>query len=299
MGATHKILSTRARWLPAEVTCVGQQELLRIHVERHARKKEILAGADQVWFVYRTRDILQEVRSCELLPGQHLKSVWSTLASDRVPSPVAIMHGIVFGDGSHPRYQTRDWNPSCRVTLCGEKQELSGWFAGHSMTPVAVGLDVTGLPHYFKQMPNITESDSYLFGWLQGYFATDGSASGCISSVSKSNLIFARDVATRIGLPTYGIRESEQHGYTGVHTLYYLPFALAHLPEDFYLRAKHKAGLVFERNRRNLPRWRVVLVERTGIIQPAYRVQVKDSNSFSIEDNILTHGGALNICGGA
>jgi hypothetical protein len=158
------------------------------------------------------------------------------------------------------------------------------------MTPVSAGLDITGLPHYFKKLPNITESDSYLYGWVQGYFAADGSANGCISSVNKVDLAFARDVATRIGLPTYAIREAQQAGYTGGHTLYSLPFAVAYLPEDFFLRAKHKAGLVFEGNRRNMPRWKVIRVEQSEKVGPVYCTVVKDGDAFALEDNILTHG---------
>lgn len=173
------------------------------------------------------------------------------------------------------------------MTLCGEKQELSKWFTGHSISMVSAGLDITGLPRFFKQPPCIRESDSYLYGWLQGYFAADGSSNGCISSVCRANLQFARDVATRIGLPTYGIREALQRGYTGTHKLYSLPFAIEYLPEDFFLRTKHKAGLTFHGSRRNMPRWKVMSVEPTSAVEAVFRVIASDGCAFTLEDNIL------------
>jgi hypothetical protein len=93
--AMPKLMSTRARWLAAQVTCIGEEKLWRIHMERHGREKEFLATADQIWFVYKSRDIVIELPTAALLPGHPLKSMWSTVASDRVPSPVGIMHGIV------------------------------------------------------------------------------------------------------------------------------------------------------------------------------------------------------------
>lgn len=290
MPVKPKVLGTRSRWLKADFRCFGQQELLNLTIERNGKRKQIRATPDHVWLVQTHRD-KPAIRICTsaLTPGMKLKSLWSTPASERVISPVGIQHGICFGDGTTVRYKNRDVNPSFWLTLCGEKQELLRFFPGfHTRKAKRIGTTVTGIPSYFRKLPNIEEDDSYLYGFLQGWFAADGSANGRITSVNKAALEVGRNLANKVGLPTYAICETTSEGYTGQHTLYSLPFIYNQLPKDFFLRPKHAEGHCFHENRRSLRGWHVVRVEQTGCVEPVYCAIVPDGHVFTLEDNIAT-----------
>ena len=89
-------------------------------------------------------------------------------------SPIGVAHGVTFGDGTPTRDQAR-------VALFGEKNiSLLRFFpearVSSLMTPAGIpGLLVVDLPLFFKRPPPLDEAPSYLYGWLAGCLAADGS----------------------------------------------------------------------------------------------------------------------------
>ena len=97
--------------------------------------------------------------------------------------------------------------------------ELLKWFPVSMVTQHGRQLLVHHLPRFFKELPPLDESVSYLYGWLAGYFAADGcvSATGTVmlNSADRPVLEYVRMVCTRLGIGTYGITEQVRAGFEG------------------------------------------------------------------------------------
>ena len=101
------------------------------------------------------------------------------------------------------------------------------------------------LPHYFKDLPPLDESTSYLYGWLAGYFAADGCVASdgtvMLNSAKRGHLEFARAVCTRLGIGTFGITRQMRKGFEGrdESPLYRMHFVNGDLTEAFFLIPEH------------------------------------------------------------
>ena len=157
------------------------------------------------------------------------------------------------------------------------------------------------MPAYFKtERPPLTESLSYLFGWLAGYFAADGDVAkdGCISlnSARREDLEYVRDLCTRIGVGTYGIREYIRTGFEGyTGPMYRLTLMGEDLPEDFFLISAHRERFVSAHKKYERRGWVVEAIEDHGEIEEVFCPVVDGTHAFVLEDNILT--GNCHGCG--
>ena len=127
--------------------------------------------------------------------------------------------------------------------------------------------------------------ESYLYGWLKGYFATAGAVHTdgrlTISSASKEHITFFKNVAAICGI---GAFEAQ------VDTLDLIASTIG---DDFFTREDH---LEMWKSVKDLPldcSWNVVGVKPKNIVSPVYCVTVPDTESFVIQGNILTHNCAF------
>jgi LAGLIDADG DNA endonuclease family protein len=301
-GTTQQVLSHRGFWTEAEIKSFGEQELLKLTVTRQGRAKEILVTAGHRWFVNKRTAIAKQGKSCstekttvELQPGDRLTSTYATGRLDKVrPSAIGVQAGLVFGDGSVQ-------NRASHVCLYGEKDAALLKYFPNSPT-VAVtsaggvsGIKVNDLPGYFKQAPPLDESLSYLYGWLAGYFAADGTVdkNGSVSLISsnKEHVELARQVCTLLGIRTYGITETEvKSSFKEGTVAYRMVINAESLREDFFLIPEHRDRFLQRaaRPEKSMAAWKVVSVEETGRTEEVFCAVVPDGHAFVLEDNILT-----------
>jgi hypothetical protein len=293
LGESVRVLGKGGNWKDATIQSFGVQQIVELKLRRYSEEKVIRTTASHRWFVRKGRKDTREAFTNELLLGDKLVSMFGKLQHNVKLSPVGIMHGITFGDGSINRSQ--DYSPAC-VTLCGEKQSLTKYFNGHEIKDVPdVGVKVVDLPKFFKKAPDLSESKSYLLGWLAGYFAADGSVtSQCrLSSAKKENLIVVRDVATILGIATNQIRTELRKGYGEEESeLFTITFVPSTLDSRFFLRDKHLRAFKEEESHRPAE-WQVVDVLFTGMQEEVFCAVVPDGNAFTLERNIHTSN-----CGG-
>ena len=81
--------------------------------------------------------------------------------------------------------------------LCPPKDlAMLKWFPNSHTSASGGNLLVHHLPAFFKDLPPVDESVSYLYGWLAGYFAADGcvAADGTVilNSADRDDLEFVR-----------------------------------------------------------------------------------------------------------
>lgn len=297
VGTTPTILAGGGKWVKAPISSFGVQELYKITLSRSGLRKEIFATADHGWFAkdkrqaYRTNGYCR-FKTTELIPGKHrLQYCFGNGIKQTTPSNFGIAHGIVYGDGN---LAAASLKASASVTLCGEKNlQLLDYFNDCNTHFSNGNTVVTGIPNYFKKFPDISENKSYLYGFLAGYFAADGTVdktgSCSIDSTDKDSILKVRELCAVLGIPTYGPTKEERiSNLTGkLSTLWSIVLHRNALTEDFFLIEEHK-NRYLSNPEVNLQYWTVVSVEKTNRKEEVYCATVPQYGNFTLADNILT-----------
>jgi ribonucleoside-triphosphate reductase (thioredoxin) len=301
IGQTVTLLTENGKWVDAPVKSFGTQPLIKLTIQRQGIQKEIFATAEHRWFIFskagQDRYKRQERYTSELRPGQRLVSIFGQGIKGMVhPSTHGAQHGIVFGDGVRPN----NGSPA-RVMLCGQKDhELLQHFSGCRTREVPDActdgaVEVLDLPRYFKTLPDLDESKSYLYGWLSGYFAADGSVdqSGqcTIQSSKREHLERVKDICALIGIGTgsIGYHRNNSQFVDGERRMYALTLLRQHLTKEFFLITKHRERWMACDPEETISRhWHVVSIEQTNRIEEVYCPVVPETHSFALADNILT-----------
>lgn len=308
-GSPH--VRTSGRWIEAEIVAFGEQALSKIILSRNGITKTIYATPGHRWLVRSGKDRSSNriVTTDELRPGHRL--AWllpQNHLARSTPSPVGIMAGVVFGDGTSTAHGST-------VNLWGEKDaQLLQHFPDTIRTtaiktPGGVdGLTVKDLPRSFKDLPDRSEGTSFLYGWLAGYFAADGSVTNSgqasLSSANRDHLQFVRDLALQLGIGTFGITSKMRSGFGAEPSeIHSLEFIGSTLHPSFFLIAEHRRRFEDRTNSFERIGWQVVSVEDTDRVEEVYCAVVPGTESFVLEDNIWTMNcpfcGSKNITGGS
>jgi ATP-dependent DNA helicase DinG len=305
VGQTVELLDGESQWTPSEVREFGVQHLMKLTLRRNGRMKEVFATADHRWFVQPNANYpaCVEATTATLHPGDKLayRTVRPLTTSKRLrPSRFGIAHGIVYGDGTS--FKTK-YAATSTVVLHGKKnRQLMRYFfnspttEGHHEGYAESHIQVWDLPRFFRDRPSLDESPSYLYGWLAGYFAADGSVGkdghAVLWSASRSDLEFARDVCIRLGITTQpittNIRKGKGREPSNLHGLTLVRHTIG---DDFFLLDAHRqrpAPSMTNKRWRVARRWEVVSVEPTDRVENVYCAIVPSTRSFVLEDGLLT-----------
>ena len=284
-----KVLNKNHGWENATVKHFGKDILYKLVLERYGVEKEIYTTGNHVWYV-KDKKSRTEIPTSELKIGMKIPFNTSKTWSNTTPSPFGVAHGFFTGDG----YKNED-RP--RANFCGDKIALLPYFTPSNISGNEKEYTTIGMPKYFNQLPNLTETPSYLYGWLSGYFAADGyidSKGRCtITSVNRDNLEFVRNVLCVLGMPVNEIRQQTRiSNLTNTEsTIYILTLSSDYLKEDFFILPEHKARFsdYLRNNDRKNRNWIVKSVENTGIVDDVYCAVAYDTHSFTLDNNVLTH----------
>jgi 8-oxo-dGTP pyrophosphatase MutT (NUDIX family) len=242
-------------------------------------------------------------------------------------SPIGIMAGFVFGDGRSNNNDERLRGNDCTVTLFGEKdKQLLKYFAGHKthtqtadgITRNVDGIQVSGLPRFFKDRPSLNESAEYLYGWLAGYFAADGKVKSqgtvYLNCADRQTLEFVQAVCNRLTIATGEITQENRKGCSGrgiVHDanirrhgvckleertpLYQIQLIGSTLTPDFFLIREHRNR--FREAGQTDTGWTVESVMDTECVEEVYCAVVPETHSFVLAGNILTGNCGTSLSG--
>ena len=278
-----KVFGKNHGWENATVKHFGKDTLRKLTLTRHEQTKEIYVTGNHRWFV-KGSERTREVCTDDLIPGMKIPfnvgNVWAKVQ----PSPFGVAHGFFTGDGDKSQM---------RANFCGDKVALLPYYMPATINGSEREYTVSGAPQYFRELPSLTESPSYLYGWLAGYFAADGCVDTngrcTLASCDHRNLEFARNVLCVLGMPVNQIRQQERvsnlTGEPGI--IYTITLSSECLREDFFIRPLHKER--WRPHIRNARCWVVASVEDTGVEDDVYCAVVPGSESFTLEGNVLTH----------
>jgi DNA primase len=291
-GHTVDVLTREGRWVPGTFASYGRQQLWEIGLSRNRVRKTIFATSGHRWFL---RGRKSAVETKDLRPGRCLERTILPARTDWELDPAGVRHGIIFGDGTMYRgvYGT--------INLHGEKDAcLAVWFPDqrHHMKERAAGqryVRIYGGQAFagMKSLPASDVGDSYLLGFLAGYFAADGHVAKdgtvILNSAREENLEAVRDIATRLGISTYGRTTQMRRGYgkedSAVHRIH---FVTSTLSPTFFLHSVARAR--FEGSSKAFDRlsWSVTHVSPSERVEEVYCAEVAGEHAFALEDNILT-----------
>lgn len=304
-GSSHLLMTRGGHWVEAEVRSFGVQPLMKVTLRRNKQVKVIHATPEHRWFGRwsDSKSKIKELLTMDLRPKMVLASQMPHRRIGRsTPSPFGIAAGIVFGDGHVTPHQAN-------VQLYGEKAELLKYFSASRVSgwkpPGQNGtvpyVEVYDLPRSWKKLPDLDEGMSFLYGWLAGYFATDGyvgrEGSLSITSSKREHLEHFRTIANIVGIGTYSITEKFVENRTlpggkiaGPATFYTMGLVASTIPEGFFFREEQlsrfaEAQKVREKSDR--VQWTVVSVEETDRVEEVYCAVVPDTESFVLEDHLL------------
>ncbi len=278
----------------SEIRNFGKQEIYNLTLQRGKSIKVIRCTAEHRWVIDKT---FKFVNTIDLCRGDVLQSCTrpfvSSSGSPIQKSPFGVAQGFVFGDGSHG-LQDGDRRPAS-VRLYGEKcNSLSPYFSKCQITNEDNPI-VYGLPRFWKNLPPLDESRSFLLGWLSGYFAADGTVSitgsqATIYSSVKENIIFVKDVCYSLGCQAGPLLEKTRIGFGVSSVLYSTSLRISDFPIDFWILTHHRERIEsrIQKERNSARNWQVVSVEATGVIDDVYCAVVPGVEMFTLADNMLT-----------
>jgi hypothetical protein len=289
VGQNIKVLNRYHGWEDGTVEYFGKAPVKKLTLERYGVYKELTVTGNHKWFIRSKASGFDVKTTDELVPGMKIPFNTSNLWCKIDPSPFGVAHGFYIGDG--------DKGIHSRANFCGEKTALIPYFTPGKVSGNEHEYTTSGIPNYFKELPDIHETKNYLYGFLAGYFAADGSVDDrgrcTISSVNIRNLEFVRNVLCILGMPVNEIRYQDRvSNLTGeLGRIYILTISDEYLSENFFIRPFHKEKyetLIKNKERKDRS-WNVVSVVDLDEIIDVYCAVVPDSESFTLDNNILTH----------
>ena len=242
------ILNKNHGWEEATVKNFGKQKLKKLTLERYGVVKEIMVTGNHVWFIRDKNNKMHEVSTDNLKEGMKIPFNTSKVWSQVQPSPFGVAHGFFIGDGAKDRLKSN---------FCGDKTALLPYFTPANIVGNEKEYSTGGIPKSFRELPSLDESDSYLYGWLSGYFAADGNVDTkgrcTIASTKIENLEHVRNILCILGMPVNEIRYQDRVSNltNEMGRVYILTLSDEYLKEDFFIRPKHKENFISTKKRKD------------------------------------------------
>lgn len=293
-------LQPAGKWEKVEVRSFGRQALMQVTLRRGKATKVVRATAGHRWVL---ADTYAFVTTRDLRRGQHLAAcravALASSGSPVKPSSFGVARGFVFGDGS----RGSDNRPAYVSLHAAKDKALLPYFGASDLKVLAYVYKgrrveyprVRDLPRFWKDLPPLKESRSFLLGWLAGYFAADGTVSpngrqATLASANVEHLRFVREVCYVLGVETSEVR-GKWHPAAGGKSwqLFTVSLRIGDLPESFWILDHHRERV--ERSnvayRQKYLDWAVECVESTNDVEEVYCAEVPGVEMFTLADNLL------------
>jgi len=293
-GKEVEIVTKNGKWITAPFKSYGKQKLMKtVFVDKGGSTSIIYSTPEHRWLVLDRNHNSTDVLTKDLQINDKVPVVRGKNSSKEI-SPQGVQHGLVFGDGSCNGYE------SFVDLIDNTYDECKNYFSLNkiSWTNPENNRHVrfSGMPNYYKELPDINENKQYLTGFLAGWIAADGSVNKSNGKIrlfncDKKTLEFARDIAAVLGYRTSEPYLERDHNPFDSECesseLWSISFYTSDNPHHLVIRKDHLSKLDdFERDYNN---WaKVVSNEITDLEEEVYCAEVPDTHSFVIEGNILT-----------
>jgi hypothetical protein len=280
---------TRNGWANAEVQHFGTQKIVKVVVTNGGRTKVIKTTEGHRWITpkhnHKSFGFLEKT-TVQLVAGDKLPISYKVSESE--PSRAGVQHGFVFGDGS--LYRTSSFGEGRfkgRAYVAVGKEDILPYF---DSTPTP-NQNINGLPAEWKILPDLSESEEYLMGFIVGLVASDGSVSKSGVSISNKdfdNLQGINKILNKLGIVSWvGNMKVRDTNYKLGATIGQVVIPRICFKSEWLVRSFHKERLG---NKFTEPKcWTVQSVEVTEDYEDVYCAVVQgDLKEFTLEGNVLT-----------
>ena len=282
-----KVLSNGA-WREAKIQYFGDQEVKLLTLRRGKTVRQFRVTGNHQWFIKNKKKGAILKSTDELCVGDIIPTEVLKCYRAYKPNPIGVAHGFFMGDGDHTEKK------NLRVHICKGKEDLLPYFTPDTIGHSGDTITICSMPKFFLEYPSLDESKAYLYGWLAGYFAADGSVdlrgSCVICSTNKADLEYVQNVLCVLGIPCEEIRKqirvSNLNGKKG--TVFILNLNKKYLNENFFIRKEHRDRFIHNPFKKDAD-WKVDNLEELGNTCPVYCAVVPGTQSFTLEGGIKTH----------
>jgi hypothetical protein len=204
-GQTVKVLSKDGVYREACFKSYGTQPLMEVSFKDG---RSIFATPEHKWEVLNGGGETVEVTTEELKISSHrIKRTVAPRPEKNEEYLEGVRHGFIYGDGS-----MSSKNKRTTAMFCGDKDEIMlKYFEGHGNAPRPRTdkpykcIRQSGFPAHYKSLPPRTQSASYWYGFVSGFFAADGHVDprdGCavLAQADKTALEAVIEQLPRIGM---------------------------------------------------------------------------------------------------
>jgi len=289
-GTTAKVLTHGGVFREALWFNLGQQRLYKITLKNG---DELFATANHDWITTTTR---LRRRTTELVGLSIPMQPLATFEYDEREYLEGVRNGLVFGDGH--LYRGGKYS---MITQFGDSKPLVyEYFDNGREWPSTNASVATKLPARFKTLPALTESRSYLRGFLAGWIGADGCVSelGHVMGHNKDLGVLRkiRLIAARVGVPASSISQSRFYNpWNGEKaSLFKIAFPKGgfyngDVPDErMFVKETHRKRFIASSNGRPLFAVKVVAVEPTDRYEDVYCCFEPETHSFVIDNGYLT-----------
>jgi len=297
----------------ASVKNFGRQQIYKLVLSNGKQTKIIETTKNHIWMVnsinnksrytytnysrkfgYKlvTTDNLKQVNNCQIPK--------ILISQKRNLNYMAFCHGFVFGS---KHYNVENSKTHVKIfDSC--KQSLAALFTENVKDCSIVEHDdhiyIGKLNPEWKKLPDENVNEDYIFSFISGWFAADGSIANIndnqraitITNRDEINLTWLYAKAPVAGFSVNAPRPFIQtEGYNIGATYYNLTFVKASLCDEFFIchADKYKRWLAQKQSTQSSKFFKVVDVIATDLFEDVYCVVEPETATFLLDGNILTH----------
>lgn len=293
-----------AKFTPATVQGFGMQPIIKLSVKRNGILRTYKTTAGHRWFV-RSRLQRSKGRSSKIIEkttedlevGDKLVTVRPRSRAETCNiAAIGVCHGLTYGDGTRAKYPS-----GCNIEIFGDdRYDLLKFFPEPHLDERKKSLYVSHLPRSFKDFPSEDESSPYLYSFLAGWFAADGSVSKTGSVTLYCSEVEDLRWAKRVSLGRLGILTGEpkkvmREGIDGkLSAIWSIRFDRGCLASNFFIRAHHRTQFEARKIKPEPNHWTVVSVRKTTQVEEVFCAIVPGTETFVLDGMILT-GNCKNV----
>lgn len=285
VGGHYKVLNCNCDWVDARFENFGKQQLYEVSLGKHI----YYATANHRWLIYSQHNNFKEiVETKDLKPGMNIAYTCSNEISYEEDKE-AIKHGFIFGDGCYG-YKNR----TTSALLCGNKKIYMARFF-ERLKQYNYSNGTIEVPYQLKEgktLPNIHKNKKYLYNFLKGYFAADGSVDKDGSTINitckyEETLLSVRDMFNVLEIRTGEVKTKLTSGYTGIRPLSELSIYKTCLKDDFFLNPLHRERFM-KKSKKIIKSTTVKSVNVSERIEDVYCAIEPETNSFTLGGGEIT-----------
>lgn len=278
-------------WTKATVSHIEQHPSYELTIKtKFGNETNIISSENHRWFRKKsTKHAFERVTTDQLKEGNWLPVNKPRLQLDL--SLIGFAHGFFFGDGTRSSGELHQFTSE-------DKDILNTLFTDHykrvSNRVLNSGLTemvIKNLPTAWANLPegNYLEDKRYVYSFLSGYFAADGSITDyCISSAREEELNKIKKLFNNLGIETSEVfLSSTSSNYKDDRKLYKLRLNRYDLPTNFFMKKSQKEA----HSTLSYPKYQhavITKIKKLNNLYPVMCVTVPEYENFTTKGFVLT-----------